>query len=266
MPVGVRQCVTVLWLLVLLAGCGGSVVKAPVGVRGTPDSGWHPKYHTVKRGESLYSVAWKYGYDYQKLARINGIRPPYTIYTGQKLRLSAATPATSSKSSAAVSLPKSTGKNQDKTKENNIKLKSTSTTGTAYRAPDRYDYPGTVQGWQWPVKGTILRRFDPNSQGKKGIAIGGRRGTKIHAAAAGRVVYSGSGLVGYGRLIIVKHNDNYLSAYGHNDKLLVKEGEVVKAGQVLAYMGSSGTNRTMLHFEIRRNGKPVDPLRYLPRR
>ena len=120
--------------------------------------------------------------------------------------------------------------------------------------------------WQWPASGPILRRFDGEASGKKGISIGGTHGNQVRAAAAGRVVYAGSGLVGYGRLIILKHNDTYLSAYGHNRDLFVQEGAEVRAGQVIADMGSSGTNRIQLHFEIRRNGKPVDPLRYLPRR
>jgi lipoprotein NlpD len=120
--------------------------------------------------------------------------------------------------------------------------------------------------WQWPATGPILRRFDGDTSGKKGVLIGGAEDSPVRAAANGWVVYAGSGLVGYGRLIILKHNDIYLSAYGHNRNLLVKEGDEVRTGQVIAHMGSTGTNRTQLHFEIRRNGKPVDPLRYLPRR
>lgn len=112
----------------------------------------------------------------------------------------------------------------------------------------------------------MIRRYDHKGDGKKGIAIGGISGSPVRAAAAGKVVYAGSGLVGYGRLIIVKHNKSFLSAYGHNQNLAVKEGDWVKRGQQIASMGNSGTSRTMLHFEIRRYGKPVDPLRYLPRR
>jgi lipoprotein NlpD len=126
--------------------------------------------------------------------------------------------------------------------------------------------PATTQlHWRWPAQGRLLRRFDSNGTGKKGIAIGGRLNSPVVAAAGGRVVYRGSGLVGYGRLIIVKHNNNYLSAYGHNQELLVDEGDQVRAGQLIARMGSSGTNQVMLHFEIRQNGKPVDPLKLLPR-
>jgi lipoprotein NlpD len=110
----------------------------------------------------------------------------------------------------------------------------------------------------------LLRGYTPDATGKKGIDIGGRIGEPIVSAAAGKVVYSGSGLVGYGRLIIIKHNDSLLSAYGHNSKLLVTEGDYVRAGQIIAKMGSSGTSSARLYFEIRRDGKPVNPLRYLP--
>jgi lipoprotein NlpD len=119
--------------------------------------------------------------------------------------------------------------------------------------------------WVWPTRGRLLRSFQSSGRGKKGIDIGGHDGQPVKAAANGKVVYAGSGLVGYGRLIIIKHNENLLSAYGHNSKLLVSEGEQVRAGQQIAEMGSSGTNRTELYFEVRKDGKPVDPLRYLPK-
>lgn len=204
--------------------------------------------HVVRRGDTLFSIAWQQGLDYQTVAVWNGIRPPYIIYPGQKLRLyppnRTPRPAPSTRArQGTVSVP------------NAAIGRSTPTTGM--------DIP---VHWQWPATGPILRGFDGATSGKKGIGIGGTHGNQVRAAAAGRVVYAGSGLVGYGRLIILKHNDTYLSAYGHNRDLLVQEGDEVRAGQVIAAMGSSGTNRIQLHFEIRRNGKPVDPLRYLPRR
>jgi lipoprotein NlpD len=125
--------------------------------------------------------------------------------------------------------------------------------------------PAVVTRWVWPAKGPLLRGYAPDATGKKGIDIGGSTGQPILSAADGKVVYSGSGLVGYGRLIIIKHNDSILSAYGHNSELLVTEGEYVRAGQVIAKMGSSGTSSARLYFEIRADGKPVNPLRYLPR-
>jgi lipoprotein NlpD len=118
--------------------------------------------------------------------------------------------------------------------------------------------------WVWPTRGRLLRSYQSSGRGKRGIDIGGHEGQPVKAAANGKVVYAGSGLVGYGRLIIIKHNENLLSAYGHNSTLLVSEGDQVRAGQQIAKMGSSGTNRTGLYFEVRQNGKPVNPLRYLP--
>ncbi|OQX37773.1 MAG: hypothetical protein B0D84_00255 [Candidatus Sedimenticola endophacoides] len=115
--------------------------------------------------------------------------------------------------------------------------------------------------WLWPTQGTLLERFDPSDVTRKGIKIGGSAGQAVKAAEAGDVVYAGSGLLGYGRLIIIKHNQNYLSAYGHNRKLLVKEGDRVAKGARIAEMGSKGTGGAMLHFEIRRNGVPMDPLK-----
>lgn len=260
MPGALHQFVRILLLAALLGGCGGRAL-APVGVRGEPDTD-RPSHHSVERGESLYSIAWKYGLDYQQLASWNDIGPPYTIYVNQRLRLRPAAPAAPTESRPAPA----PAPRPAPAPERDIRVKSTPAPRTPASAPDSFAYPATVSAWKWPVEGRILRSFDPRSPGKKGITISGEKGEKIRAAAAGRIVYSGSGLVGYGRLIIVKHSEDYLSAYGHNDRLLVSEGDVVKAGQVLALMGSSGTNRTQLHFEIRRKGKPVDPLQYLPRR
>ena len=120
--------------------------------------------------------------------------------------------------------------------------------------------------WQWPARGKILQSFSSSSGKNKGIDIAGKLGETVKAAASGSVVYAGSGLLGYGRLVIIKHNEQFLSAYAHNRVLTVKEGDKVKGGQKIAEIGSSGTTSTKLHFEIRSNGKPVDPVRYLPRR
>jgi lipoprotein NlpD len=128
-------------------------------------------------------------------------------------------------------------------------------------------YPEGPVGWRWPTaNATILQTFSAPDPGKRGLDIGGQTGDPVMATAAGRVVYSGSGLPRYGKLIIVKHSDVYLSAYAHNEELLVKDGDNVNAGQRIATMGSTGTSSVRLHFEIRENGKPVDPLRYLPAR
>ncbi len=269
----------------LLDGCGGRNTAAPVterygasarkaapvAPRTTPRGG----DYTVQRGDTLYSIAWRYGRDYRELAAWNGIRPPYTIYVGQRLRtapgrLSAATrapvreyapaPAATARSTAPPAAPAPTPGNREAIPP----TASTSKPGPT-PAPGPVEFPRNVT-WAWPVEGPLLSRFSDSSAGRKGVDIGGHYGQPVRTAAAGQVVYSGSGLRGYGQLIIVKHNDMYLSAYAHNRRLLVREGEAVKAGQVVAEMGRSETDRVMLHFEIRKEGKPVDPLRYLPKR
>ncbi len=125
---------------------------------------------------------------------------------------------------------------------------------------------GSQGKWLWPASGTLVSRFSSNTSLKKGIDIAGQLGQSIVATADGSVVYAGSGLRGYGELVIIKHNDTFISAYGHNRRLLVNEGQTVKAGQKIAEMGSTGTDQVKVHFEIRRQGKPVDPLQYLPKR
>lgn len=233
--------IVALWLAAL-TGCSTSSVHTPSSLRASPG------VQVVKRGDTLFSIAWQQGLDYQTVAVWNGIRPPYTIYPGQKLRLYP--PNRASRPAASTRAPEG----------------AASVPNTATAKPTPTPSADIPIHWQWPASGPILRGFDGDTSGKKGISIGGTHGNQVRAAAGGRVVYAGSGLVGYGRLIILKHNDTYLSAYGHNRDLLVREGEEVRTGQVLASMGSTGTNRIQLHFEIRRNGKPVDPLRYLPRR
>ena len=126
--------------------------------------------------------------------------------------------------------------------------------------------PRSAQGWAWPANGMLIGKFSSNGSLNKGIDIAGELGQPVLAAADGAVVYAGSGLRGYGELVIIKHSDAYVSAYGHNRRLLVREGQQVKVGQHIAEMGSTGADRVKLHFEIRRQGKPVDPLQYLPRR
>ncbi len=119
--------------------------------------------------------------------------------------------------------------------------------------------------WQWPVQGKVISTFKRNTVDRKGIKIAAKEGNSVKAAAAGKVVYSGNGLISYGNLVIIKHNRTYLSAYAHNRKLLVKEGQMIKSGQKIAVLGKTGTESPRLYFEIRKNGKPVNPIKYLPR-
>lgn len=252
-----------------LLACG-SPQPAHVVDRAQPPSRkiQNPGAHQVSRGETLFSIAWRYGLDYRQLANHNRISPPYTIYPGQKIRLdvgiappaSASAPRTNRPQAAPVTRPPratparptAVPRSENKTP----KTPATSQPPLLAGAPN----------WQWPAQGRVLSGFHGNNGLNKGIDIGGNLGQPVLAAASGQIVYAGSGLRGYGKLLIIKHNETYLSAYAHNHHLLVKEGDVVKAGQKIADMGSSGTDRVKLHFEIRREGTPVDPMKYLPKR
>jgi len=216
----------------------------------------------VQKGETLYSIAWGYGLDYKDVARWNGIYPPFTIFPGQALNLatrkSGAQPAPTAKSGQQeITRPRPT-----ESKE--ISEPAANKTGeiTRQSSPVPAPLPAGNPAWQWPTRGRLLRDNSPTSE--KGVNISGKHGQEIKAAANGEVVYSGSGLLGYGKLIIIKHNEIYLSAYAHNSHIFVKEGERVAVGQKIATMGLVSNGKPVLHFEIRKNGKPVDPLKFLP--
>lgn len=250
--------------------------------------------YRVQRGDTLYSIAFRHGLDYRELARLNRIESPYTIFVGQELRLAvrpplpervtantparrpvpasmpsprAAGPAPFENASAKPALPGS------------IPLPPTGVAAgpppakpdpvvavpNLSAAPDKTNASAGVS-WRWPADGARVGGFVAGDQTRQGVDIAGKAGDAVRAAADGQVVYSGNGLIGYGELIIVKHSSSLLSAYGHNRRRLVQEGATVKAGQQIAEMGSSSASRDMLHFEIRRNGKPVDPMDFLPAR
>lgn len=231
---------------------GGSYV--PVSERKIPRS-IVPKVHFVVGGETLFSIAWLYNMDFKRLGYANKIEPPYLIYPGQKLslRYSSSTQKKTTGRSAAKTAKKQTS-NKWQTKKNRAVVK------TELPSTDSVLYP---HRWQWPIRGKVITPFSSASAVHKGIDIKGKLGESVHAANSGKVVYAGSGLVGYGKLLIIKHNEHYLSAYGHNNKLLVKEGELIKVGQRIAEVGDTGTHGVKLHFEIRRDGKPVNPLKLL---
>lgn len=238
----------------LLAACGSSHVVREGGARGPRVS--TPKYGAtvaVRRGDTLYRLATNNGISPLDLATWNDIAPPYTIYPGQRLKLfpgggrrSSTTAAPRPTTSPATRPP------------------TTSSVGPATSPPAAAT--SSPFSWRWPTEGQLVGTYQSGDPIRQGIDIAGAGGQPVRAAAAGVVVYSGSGLVGYGELVIIKHNDEWLSAYGHNRARLVNEGQVVNAGQQIAEMGRSGAARDMLHFEIRYNGKPVDPQRYLPGR
>ncbi|OZG72473.1 peptidase M23 [Hahella sp. CCB-MM4] len=221
--------------------------------------------HRVSKGDTLYSIAWRYGRDYKELAEINNIPPPYIIKIGQRISLvvpedyvfrtrkPAPTPAKSSKSTQSPPAQVASKKPVYKKKQK--------PSGTS----NKY-VPQNVSGWGWPHPGPIIDTYSVTGEVNKGVDIAGKIGDPVVAAASGEVVYAGSGLLGYGKLVIVNHSETYLSAYAHNRKILVKEGDYVKLGQQIAELGQTGAKRPMLHFEIRKNGKPVDPLTYLPKK
>jgi lipoprotein NlpD len=240
--------------------------------------------YSVRSGDTLYAIAFSYGLDHRQVARWNGISAPYIIYPGQDLRLS---PPSSSDRSTGVQI--STIKTPGKTK---TRSQTTTKPATSQaKPPTETSKPGAVvdsstkkpQGkstskpttqpgsadpgaWKWPTSGRVLRGYVSGNPARNGLDIAGKEGQSINATAAGSVVYSGNGLIGYGELIIIKHSDRMLSAYAHNKRRLVQEGEQVSAGQKIAEMGRNDQNEQLLHFEIRTRGKPVNPLEYLPKK
>nr|WP_281502060.1 peptidoglycan DD-metalloendopeptidase family protein [Alcanivorax sp. S6407] len=252
--------------LVLMSGCSASLAPV-VDIYGqdTRQRKVTSGTHHVREGETLYSIAWRYGWDYRELGAANNIPAPYTIYPGQRISLALKKP--SSSSSGSTSKPKpvtSTSSSKPAPRPSKPVPAKPAPSKPSVSSDSGARTVGPVT-WRWPASGTVVERFSTASSGRKGIAISGRSKSPVIAAAEGRVVYRGSGLTGYGNLLILKHNERWLSAYAHNDAMLVKEGDVVKAGQKIATMGATGTYRTQLHFEIRRDGKPVDPMQYLPK-
>lgn len=273
--------VALLVVAVLLGGCGTTGTPAPVDAwsgSGPVPSG----YYQVRDGDTLYSIATKRKLDYRQVARWNNIGSSYRIYTGKLLRVvppgrtasgsasqrgNASGSSTTKKTAAKITTaPKSAARRSRTTKTSSRAGKTASktakkrgTTKTASAAA------GSGVTWRWPLSGKVTQTFRSSERTRQGIRISGRAGQMVLSAGPGSVVYSGSGLKGYGNLIIVKHNKKYLSAYGFNRRLMVKEGDRVKGGQSLAEVGQAPDGAHILHFEIRRNGTAVDPLRYLPR-
>jgi len=277
-----------LLLVLAVVGCSSRTAPAPVTTLELRENFYQQRNrgslnaqsYVVQRGDTLYSIAFRAGIDVRTLAALNAISSPYIIYPQQRLRLT----GTVSASKATTSAHKNnTSVQQSANTNNSSQAKSNSSAnpvkavapknqkGYVQVAPDKNKknenatLNGNLVQWQWPVKGKIISGFSHQEQGNKGIDISGREGDSVDAAASGQVVYAGNALRGYGNLIIIKHNDDYLSAYAHNRKLLVTEKQMVTAGQQIAELGSTDATDPRLHFEIRFRGSSVDPLKYLPK-
>ena len=315
------QFCTLLLVATVLAGCSSSGHRAPVvehgesarksvvAVETTPkkvahEKDWRPQVHVVQKGDTLYSIAFNYGFDYHELAELNGIQNPDVISIGQEIKLFPGSAASTVRPAASVPV---TGGTDTKPIESLVKEQprlakyayseaavvqiekvqqnkpdvavaakaeskpkpeaklETKPEAKPEAKPDNGSDGGDDEALEWsvPTQGKLVGEFS-ESANRKGIDIAGKPGQPITASAPGKVVYSGSGLRGYGKLVIIKHNKTYLSAYAHNDQVLVKEGQSVTRGQKIAEMGNTDADQVKLHFEVRRFGKPVDPAKYLP--
>jgi lipoprotein NlpD len=293
-----RSAITVSLLVLstaLVVGCKSTAQLPPIEQMAQPPS-IRLNYHIASRDDSLYTIAWRYGVDFRELAQRNRIAPPYRLHAGQKIMLSDGDAATRLAASRTVATPRGVQVTavQDDQAVVEVASETPAVSHTSARAttasraqpsttvatktpaaaqpetPAKVTAPAAVASgsshWLWPTSGRVITLYSATDPLRKGIDLEGKLGDPVKAAGAGSVVYAGSGLAGYGQLIIIKHDDQFLSAYGHNSKLLVAEGDTVKKGQVIAEVGASGTDKNKLHFEIRKSGKPVDPLLYLPRR
>jgi lipoprotein NlpD len=280
-----RITVPILLVLASLTACNKS--WSPGDSRYADRSGYEMTqdgYYRVRRGDSLHAIAFNLGLDWRDIARWNNISAPYVIYPDQMLRVAEAplrgavtttgtgpAPSVSERSSerAVQTTPSQpAGTQAPATPAPKPTTPVTEPAVTSVKPPATGSGASTADPsrWLWPTDGRLLSTFKAGDPSRNGIELAGSEGQSILASAAGEVVYSGNGLIGYGELIIIKHSDRMLSAYGHNRKRLVAEGQAVSAGEKIAEMGRDERNRALLHFEIRRGGTPQDPMKYLPRR
>jgi lipoprotein NlpD len=284
--------------IILLAACGhhqpapieeysASGIKRQLSADGN---------YYVRTGDTLYAIAFNFNVDPRDVAEWNEIPSPFVIYPGQKIQLTAPASYQRNKASSAVQIStvKSPGQTTTRAAGSNSRSSTPSSTSvprplpaTAQKtAAPKAGTPATTSSaskttppkkavssnsadpsnWKWPASGRVLRGYVAGNPARNGLDISGKEGQAITATAAGQVVYSGNGLIGYGELIIIKHSEKMLSAYAHNKVRLVKEGEQVTSGQKIAEMGRNPSGDQLLHFEIRARGKPVNPLTYLPKR
>jgi len=262
-------------------------VAAPAMKAVPHDKDGRPQVYVVQKGDTLYSIAFNYGLDYREIAELNSIHNPDIIQMGKELHLPSASTLAVVKATVESKPLEVPLKNQPKVAklpysevataqiekmQEDLQKPEPVMVAKAQAKPEIRseakmdgiaDDDGSSLEWSMPTSGTLISEFSETAS-RKGIDIAGKLGQAIVASSAGKVVYSGNGLRGYGKLVIIKHNKTYLSAYAHNDQLLVKEGQNVRKGQKIAEMGNTDTDQVSLHFEIRRFGKPVDPAKYLP--
>lgn len=228
----------------IFAGCSDDQVAPVVNA-------WYQQkaasnFYVVQEGDTIYSIAFAFGVDYQALAEVNNLQPPYVLTEGQRLKM-VYHPAQKIEDTARPGMPDHTAPVEVATDN----------------ASPQTEPGAAISAWQWPAKGQIIQSFSHDATGRPGLSISGAVGEPVQAAANGVVVYSGDGVRGYGNLIIVKHNRTYLSAYAFNQKNLVSTGDRVHKGQEIALMGQNDAGRPLLYFEIRRNGVPINPLTVL---
>lgn len=287
--------------IILLPGCrasgnhrapieerGGAANQAPIASNkgsGQREADVRPQFYVIQKGDTLYSIAFEHGLDYREVAEQNNIENPAAIQIGQKIKLIPADevpserPRIETKPLAPIN-PIITRKDQPKIGKLQYSEKAVAQIENmqqdtvpavaavvppilVVKPPQEFDTVSD-EGMEWslPTKGRVISEYSENAN-RKGVDIAGDKGQAVWASAAGKVVYSGSGLRGYGKLVIIKHNKTYLSAYAHNEQILVKEGQSVTRGQKIAEMGSTDADQIKLHFEIRKFGKPVDPAKFL---
>lgn len=284
MNLGLERLLAATAALILLAGCAA---QSPAPVRQTvspistpPVAAETPGVHVVRPGDTLMGIGRLYGRNFNDLAAWNGLANPNQLRIGQEIRLSPpgrddvavaivqpidlSGQAGSMPSGGALVYDGPRGGRQPFSDAAWAAVNPSAAPMAPLAAPPATVPATAASQWLWPAEGPIVARFDEATN--KGVGIGGNPGDPVVASAAGSVVYAGSGLRGYGKLIIIKHDDEYLTAYAHNQSLLVREGETIARGQRIAELGSTDADRPKLHFEIRRQGRPVDPLRYLPAR
>lgn len=270
----IKRFLTFLVFFFFLAGCSYQPSKDDRG-------SYKGSYYVVEKGDSVYVISVLADKDVNDIIRYNHLKAPYTIHPGQKLNLwrPVYTPPSFDGTGAGNSQTASISKKNTSNSTTKVSRKESTSPVVQSKAKEYVEVESKqnvnnsvtqttskndkVERWVWPTKGRVISKFSIGEQGNKGIDIAGQRGQDVVSTASGVVVYAGNALRGYGNLIIIKHNDEYLSAYAHNDRLLIREGQSVKTGQKIASMGSTGTNSVRLHFEIRYKGKSVNPERYL---